>query len=125
MTEDVAGRADLIRLAEEFALREIAPRVAEYDVNEYLPTDLLQQMSELGFFGGVLPVEYGGNGLDYVTFAGVVEIISQTCNAMACLVSMPSGLVGASIADFGTEDQKQRWLRPLVRWRRRYGASIG
>jgi alkylation response protein AidB-like acyl-CoA dehydrogenase len=104
----------LFRLVEEFTLAEIAPRVAEYDQNEYLPRDLLEKMSELGFFGGVLPAKYGGNDLDYATFARSVEIISRTCNAMGCLVSMPSGLVGASIAEFGTEEQKERWLRPLA-----------
>jgi alkylation response protein AidB-like acyl-CoA dehydrogenase len=113
-TQTASDNEDLLRLVEEFTLAEIAPRVAEYDANEYLPLDLLKQMSELGFFGGVLPAKYGGTDLDYTTFSRVVEVISQTCNAMGCLVSMPSGLVGASIADFGTEEQKQRWLRPLA-----------
>jgi alkylation response protein AidB-like acyl-CoA dehydrogenase len=113
-TLDRTQDADLLRLVEEFARTEIAPRVAEYDAQEHLPADLLKQMAELGFFGGVLPAEYGGNDLDYPTFARIVEVLSQTCNAMAALVSMPSGLVGSSIADFGTEEQKQRWLRPLA-----------
>jgi alkylation response protein AidB-like acyl-CoA dehydrogenase len=115
---------ELLRLVEDFARSEIAPRVAEYDAQEQLPVDILKQMAELGFFGGVLPSEYGGNDLDYPTFARVVEVVSQTCNAMATLVSMPSGLVGASIADFGTEEQKQRWLRPLAQGEIFGGAGV-
>jgi alkylation response protein AidB-like acyl-CoA dehydrogenase len=80
-----------------------------------LPRDLLTKMAELGLFGGVLDPEYGGLGLDMVTYARVVEEISKTCNVMGCLISMPSGLVGGSIARFGTPEQKRRWLEPLAR----------
>jgi len=114
----------LIALVDDFAKSEVAPRVAEYDAAEYLPRDLLERVAELGFFGGVLPEEYGGTGLDYVTFARVVERMSVTCNALACLISMPSGLVGASIEAFGTEEQKQRWLVPLAEGRSFGGAGV-
>jgi alkylation response protein AidB-like acyl-CoA dehydrogenase len=71
-------------------------------------------MAALGFFGGVIPVEMGGLGLDYPTFADLIERISMTCQILGTLVSMPSGLVGASIERFGTEEQRERWLRPLA-----------
>jgi alkylation response protein AidB-like acyl-CoA dehydrogenase len=105
----------LLALAAEFAAREIAPRVAEYDAAEQLPRDLLDKMGRLGFFGGALPAEYGGLALDFVTFAALVTEISRTCQVMGCLVSMPTGLVGAGLLDYGTEAQKQRWLVPLAR----------
>jgi alkylation response protein AidB-like acyl-CoA dehydrogenase len=104
----------LVRTVADFAAREIAPRVDEYDANEYLPRDLLDKMSSLGLFGGVIPEEYGGAGLDYLTYARVIEEISKVCHAMGCLVTMPSGLVGSSIERFGTPEQKQRWLTPLA-----------
>ncbi len=107
-------RRALVELIGDFARRELAPRVAEYDREERLPLDLLQRMAELGFFGGVVPVEDGGLGLDYVTFVDMVEEISKTCQIMGTLVSMPSGLVGASLQRFGTAEQKDRWLRPLA-----------
>jgi alkylation response protein AidB-like acyl-CoA dehydrogenase len=97
-----------------FARREIAPRVQAYDEAETIPDDLLRQMADLGFFGGVVSEEYGGLGLDYVTFAQVIEEISTVCHVIATLVSMPSGLVGAGIEMFGTDDQKDQWLRPLA-----------
>jgi alkylation response protein AidB-like acyl-CoA dehydrogenase len=111
---DEEERRALVELIGEFARREVAPRVAEYDREERLPVDLLERMASLGFFGGVIPVEQGGLGLDYVTFARLVEEISKTCQILGTLVSMPSGLVGASIADYGTAEQRERWLVPLA-----------
>jgi alkylation response protein AidB-like acyl-CoA dehydrogenase len=113
---------DLVATVGEFARREIAPRVQEYDEAEQLPMDLLERMSELGFFGGVVSENYGGLGLDYVTYAQLIEEISTVCHVLGTLLSMPSGLVGASIEAFGTEEQKQRWLVPLAEGRI-FGAS--
>jgi alkylation response protein AidB-like acyl-CoA dehydrogenase len=112
---DEAQRRALVELIGEFSRRELAPRVAEYDAAEQLPVDLLERMGALGFFGGVIPVDQGGLGLDYVTFAQLVEEISKTCQIMGTLVSMPSGLVGASLARYGTPDQRDRWLVPLAK----------
>jgi alkylation response protein AidB-like acyl-CoA dehydrogenase len=56
----------------------------------------------------------GGLGLDHRTFAALVEEVSRVCHIMGTLVSMPSGLVGSGIARFGTDEQKERWLRPLA-----------
>jgi alkylation response protein AidB-like acyl-CoA dehydrogenase len=106
--------AQIVEMAGDFARREIAPRVAEYDRQEKMPRDLLDKMAELGFFGGVVPVELGGLGLDHRTFAALVEEVSRVCHIMGTLVSMPSGLVGSGIARFGTDEQKERWLRPLA-----------
>jgi alkylation response protein AidB-like acyl-CoA dehydrogenase len=112
---ELAGdRRAIVRLAAEFARREIAPLVADYDAKEYVPRDLLTRMGALGFFGGVVAEEYGGLGLDYVTFAELIEEVSKTCQIMGTLMSMPSGLVGASLERFGTADQRERWLRPLA-----------
>jgi alkylation response protein AidB-like acyl-CoA dehydrogenase len=105
---------DLVDAIGEFARKEIETRVAAYDHAEQLPRDLLDQMGQLGFMGGVIPTELGGLGLDFPTFARVVEEISKVCQIMGTIVSMPSGLVGGSIAEFGTAEQKERWLRPLA-----------
>lgn len=121
-TTDTIVAADLLAVADDFAAREIAPRVAGYDREERLPRDLLERMADIGFFGGVVPVELGGLGLDFVTFAQLIERISRVCNIMGCLVSMPSGLVGAGLAMFGTDEQKERWLRPLAQGRH-FGAA--
>jgi alkylation response protein AidB-like acyl-CoA dehydrogenase len=111
---DEAAMEALVQSVGTFARKEIAPRVAQYDRDEELPRDLLDRMAELGFFGGVIPVEDGGLGLDFVTYAQLIEEISKVCHVMGTLVSMPSGLVGASIQRYGTDEQRARWLRPLA-----------
>src|SRR5262249_55125852 len=77
-TADVTGKA-ILRMAAEFAEREIAPLVADYDREEHIPRDLLERMGRLGFFGGVVPEALGGAGLDYLTFVQLIEEISKTC----------------------------------------------
>ena len=114
----------LVRTVADFARTEIAPRVEEYDLAETLPRDLLDKMSALGLFGGVVPEADGGLGLDYVTFSRVIEEISKVCNAMGCLISMPSGLVGASIQQYGTPEQKAKWLVPLAQGEYFGGAGV-
>ena len=104
----------LLDLVADFAQREVAPRVADYDHEEQLPRDLLDQAAELGLFGGTIPVELGGLGLSHVVFAQIVEEMSKVCTVMGCLISMPSGLVGSAIRRFGTPEQQQRWLLPLA-----------
>ncbi|MDA8147324.1 MAG: acyl-CoA dehydrogenase family protein [Actinomycetota bacterium] len=124
MVIDAQAGTELVALAGDFARREIAPRVEEYDRNERIPRDLLDRMADLGFFGGVVPVELGGLGLDHMTFAALVEEVSKVCQIMGTLVSMPSGLVGAGIARFGTPEQKERWLRPLAQGRIFGGSAV-
>jgi hypothetical protein len=127
MTTDLdlaAERRAIVEMAAEFAAREIAPRVAEYDAAEQIPRELLDRMGELGFFGGVVPTEMGGMGLDYRTFVELIEEVSKTCQILGTFVSMPSGLVGASIERFGTPEQIERWLRPLAQGRIFGGAAV-
>lgn len=112
---DEDARAALLETADRFMREHIAPLVATYDREERLPLDELREMGRLGFFGGVLRPEDGGLGLDYVTFARLVETVSHTCQIVGTIVSMPSGLVGASIERYGTPEQRERWLAPLAR----------
>lgn len=105
---------DLVAMVGEFARERVAPRVAEYDAAEALPLDLLKEMAGLGLFGGAVAVEDGGLGLDYVTYARIIEEMSRTCHVMGVLMSMPTSLVGGGIASFGTQEQKEKYLRPLA-----------
>ena len=114
MTTEAVDTRAIVEMVRDFSQRELAPRVAQYDREEHFPPDILQRMAELGFFGGSIPVEEGGLGLDFVTLAEVVEEISKVDQMLGTLVSMPSGLVGASIERFGTPQQRERWLRPLA-----------
>lgn len=114
----------LLQLAREWAEREVAPQVAAYDREERFPRELVQQAGELGFAGGIVPVEYGGAGLDHVTYAALMEEISRHCHVVACALTFPSGLVGNSILRYGTEDQRQRYLTPLAKGQVFAGAGV-
>jgi alkylation response protein AidB-like acyl-CoA dehydrogenase len=115
---------DLRRLAREFAQREIAPHVADYDRDERFPAEIVRRAGELGLAGGVVPVEYGGAGLDYMTYTGLLEEISRVCHSVACALSFPSGLVGSSLLRYGTEEQKRRYLAPLAQVQTFAGAGV-
>ena len=103
------------KTAREFAEREIAPCVAEYDAQERFPIELVRKAAALGFMGGVVPAEYGGSGLDFVSNTIILEEISRACHAVACALSFPSGLAGSALLRFGSEEQKQRYLKPLAK----------
>jgi alkylation response protein AidB-like acyl-CoA dehydrogenase len=115
---------ELRQLAREWAEREVAPHVAEYDREERFPADLVREAGKLGFAGGIVPPEYGGAGLDYVTYAGLIEEISTVCHMVGCALSFPSGLVGNSILRYGSEEQKQQYLAPLARAETFGGAGV-
>ena len=83
-----------------------------------------QAAGELGLAGGIVPPEYGGAGLDHVTYAMTMEEISRYCHVVACALTFPSGLVGNSILRYGTEEQKQRYLTPLARGEHFGGAGV-
>lgn len=115
---------ELRQLARDFAEREVAPHVADYDREERFPVELIKRAAELGFSGGIVPTEYGGAGLDHVTYAMLIEEISRVCHIVAVALTLPSGLVGNSILRYGTEEQKQRYLAPLARGDAFGGAGV-
>lgn len=119
-----AERDELVALVREFAREVVAPRVREYDEAEELPEDILDRMAELGFFGGTVPTELGGMGLDHVTYTRLIEEVSRVDHILGVLMSMPSALVGGGIQAFGTAEQQDRWLRPLAQGEIFGGAGV-
>ena len=96
MTTSLEDREALTSLVRDFADREVAPRIREYDLAEQLPRDILDNMGRLGLMGGTVPEEWGGAGLDNVTFAKIIEEISRVDHCLGVIMSMPSALVGVS-----------------------------
>jgi alkylation response protein AidB-like acyl-CoA dehydrogenase len=121
-TLTAADKDALVAAVREFAEAELGPRVEQADRDEALGLDLVQRVADLHFFGGVIPVELGGLGLDYVTYARVIEAVARVDHIMATLISLPSGLVGASLHRYGTPEQQERYLRPLAEGRS-FGAA--
>lgn len=116
--------SELVDLVRRFAQDEVAPRVAAYDRDEHLPADILDRMGSLGLMGGTVPETLGGAGLDHVLFARLIEEMSRVDHILGVLMSMPSALVGAGLARFGTAGQQARWLGPLARGEIFGGAGI-
>jgi alkylation response protein AidB-like acyl-CoA dehydrogenase len=83
-------------------------------------TEILPKLAELGFFGLTIPEEYGGVGGDYVTYCLGMEELGRADSSVRGIVSVSMGLVGKSILGYGTEEQKQDWLRKIAT-----GESLG
>ena len=99
----------------DFARREVAPHVVAYDREERYPTEIVKKMAGLGFLGGTIPEAYGGPGIDPLTMALGIEEMSRVCIHMGSAMGRAAGLVGAGILEYGTEEQKRRYLVPLAR----------
>ena len=99
--------------AREFADREIMPRVRESDRAARFDRELASKMGEVGYLGAPVAEEYGGRGVDYRTYALIVEEIGRGCSAMRTVVSVVTSLVCSSIVRWGSEEQKQEWLPQL------------
>ena len=119
-----AMRADLLASARDFAQREIAPLVREYDRDERFPSELIARVGELGWIGAPIDPELGGQGLDWLSFAMLIEEVSRVCHVVGLALSMPSGLVGGGILRYGSEEQKREFVRPLLRGESFAGAGV-
>ena len=105
---------DIRKLVREFAAKSIAPTAAERDEKELFPRALFDEMGKLGFLGLPYPEEYGGGGMDFVAYALAVEEISKACASTGIGVSVHVSLCSWPIFKYGTEEQKQKYLRPLA-----------
>jgi butyryl-CoA dehydrogenase len=100
-------------MARKFADEYIAPVARENDINERFPADVIARMGELGLLGGPVPPEYGGAGLDHISQALITEEIGKACSSVRTTISVQISLVELSLANWGTEEQKRRYL-PLL-----------
>lgn len=114
MTVSLEDRAALVDVVSAFARDVVAPRVAAYDAAEQLPRDVLGRMADLHLFGGTVPEDLGGAGLDHQTYAATIEAMSTVDHCLGVLMSMPSALVGHGLIKYGTPQQQKRWLAPLA-----------
>jgi len=99
--------------AREFADKEIIPVARENDRNARFDTDLVKKLGEMGYLGSIVSEEYGGRGIDYRTYALIVEEVGRGDSSARTVVSVQTSLVCSSIERWGTEEQKQRWLPRL------------
>jgi alkylation response protein AidB-like acyl-CoA dehydrogenase len=107
MNFDLSEEQLLIRqTAADFSDREIAPRARDNDRNESFDLELVAMLAEMGYLGAPVAEQYGGRGLDYISYGLVVEEIGRACSAMRTVVSVQTSLVAGSIEQWGSEAQK-------------------
>jgi alkylation response protein AidB-like acyl-CoA dehydrogenase len=99
--------------AREFADKEIAPRVRENDRAARFDRELASKLGEVGYLGAPVAEEYGGRALDYVSYGLIVEQVGRADSSARTVVSVVTSLVAGSIEQWGSEEQKQRWLPRL------------
>jgi alkylation response protein AidB-like acyl-CoA dehydrogenase len=100
--------------ARKFAVEELAPTVNERDEKEEFPYEAVKKLGELGFMGMVVPEQYGGSGLDTVSYVLAMEEISKVDASCGVIMSVNNSLVCYGLYVYGTEEQKQKYLVPLA-----------
>jgi alkylation response protein AidB-like acyl-CoA dehydrogenase len=106
---------ELIRAAaSEFAQQHILPHVMEWDEAQVFPKQLFHEMGKLGFLGVLVSPEYGGAGMGYAEYITIVDEIAQVCGSIGLSVAAHNSLCTQHINQFGTEEQKRRWLPKLA-----------
>jgi alkylation response protein AidB-like acyl-CoA dehydrogenase len=114
MDFELTDEQQLIReTARDFTDNEIVDRARENDRNEHFDLELVAKIADQGYLGAIVPREYGGAGLDYLTYALVVEEVGRGCSAMRTVISVQTSLVCSGILRWGTEEQKQKYLPKL------------
>ena len=114
MDFELTDEQRLIReTARAFTDKEIVARARENDRNQHFDLELVAKLAEQGYLGAIVPREYGGAGLDYLTYGVIVEEIGRGDSAMRTVVSVQTSLVCSAIVRWGTEEQKQRYLPKL------------
>lgn len=100
--------------AREFARREIAPKAKELDETGRYPKEIIEKLSEMGFMGVMVPEQYGGAGLDALSYAIAMEEVSAGCASTGVIMSVNNSLVCSPVVKFGDEAQKKKYLPPLA-----------
>tara|TARA_A100001037_G_scaffold15967_1_gene14046 strand:+ start:1707 stop:2867 length:1161 start_codon:yes stop_codon:yes gene_type:complete len=116
-------RSQLLSAVRDFVKREVLPQAAEHDENDTYPTELVNQMAELGLFGMTVPEKYGGLGVDVTTLSMVFEEIAKGWMSLTGPIGSHSMLTWG-ITQYGTEDQKERWLPDLATGKKRGGLAL-
>jgi glutaryl-CoA dehydrogenase (non-decarboxylating) len=99
----------------DFAAHEIAPHIRDWDARHEAHPEVFSKMGALGFLGAPIPEAYGGAGLDYVSLGVICEELERVDTAFRVVMSVHVGLNSLTLHQWGTEEQKQRWLVPQAR----------
>jgi short-chain 2-methylacyl-CoA dehydrogenase len=112
------------KVVRDFAEREVAPHVAQWDREHHFPVDVVHAMGELGLFGLTAPEEFGGAAADFTTLCVAIEELGRVDQSIGITLEAGVGLGISPILTYGTESQKQQWLPDLVAGRTLAGFGL-
>ncbi|MFP4479122.1 MAG: acyl-CoA dehydrogenase [Candidatus Izemoplasmatales bacterium] len=104
----------LRQMLKDFTENEVKPLASEVDEEERFPKETVEKMSIAGMMGIPFPVKYGGEGGDYIGYVTAVEELSKACATTGVILSAHTSLCAGPIYEFGTEEQKDKFLKPLA-----------
>lgn len=110
----------LQKTCQDFANQELIPNAAKFDREHLFPANQIKTMGELGLMAVNVPEEYGGTGLDYLSYAIAIEEISRGCASCGVIMSVNNSLYLGPILKYGNESQKEQFIKPLTN-----GSKIG
>ena len=99
--------------ARDFAAKFVAPKAKELDETQKFPTELVGQAAEMGFMGVAIPEQYGGSGLDYVSYCCVIEEVARYCGSTSVILSVNNSLA-CEPYDCWNRSAEKEWLTPLA-----------
>jgi hypothetical protein len=112
--QETDDQKELRRAIRDFSEKEIVPFAAEWDEKEEFPAEVIRKLGELGFLGVIFPERYGGAGMSYAEYAIVIEELARADASVAITVSAHISLCSNHIFEQGTEEQKEKFLKPLA-----------
>ncbi len=111
--------------ARDFAVTECLPGVIERDEHQKFPKEQIEKLADLGFMGMMVPTEYGGSGMDTVSYVLAMEEISKVDASVSVCMSVNNSLVCYGLNEYGTEEQKKKYLTPLAQGKKDGELYIG
>ncbi|MCC4213498.1 acyl-CoA dehydrogenase [Leeuwenhoekiella parthenopeia] len=115
MNFSLSEEHEMIRdAAREFAQSELLPGVIERDEKQQFPKELIKKMGEMGFLGMMAPTEFGGGGMDTISYVLVMEELSKIDASASVIVSVNNSLVNYGLAEYGSQEQKEKYLSKLT-----------
>ena len=114
----------LVETIRRFGKTEIQPRLAEYATSGVLPEDVVAKLRRTGLLGGLIPPAYGGAGMDHLSWVITIEELARFDPIFGALAGAPSSLLGQGLLNWGDEEQKQKYLAPMLRGEKQGACAI-